>query len=268
MKRVVFLAAVVSLGLTQGGRAADMSVHAMSPFYMPPVSAMHDWSGLYIGFNGGYGFGSSSVSANFFGPIVAAGEPLGFSTAGNPAGAVFGGQVGYNWQWASMVFGVEGDFDAATLTASGNSVTSSLVAPGNPVGFQASSSINWLASVRARLGYTWGPGLVYLTGGGAWVNSDIKTLTCDTPFLACTAANFTGTQSGWTLGAGLARTTAPNWLARTEYLYYSLGSRSSAGAFSLGPAAVGLGGSAVSVTANTLNVNVIRAGLEYKFDWH
>jgi outer membrane immunogenic protein len=269
MKRVALLAAIVSLGLTQGGRAADMSVQAMSPFYMPPVSAMPDWSGLYIGFNGGYGFGSSSVSANFFGPIVAAGEPLGFSTAGNPAGAVFGGQVGYNWQWASLVFGVEGDFDAATLTASGNSVTNSIAAAGAPVGFQASSSINWLASVRARLGYTWGPGLVYLTGGGAWVNTDIKTLTCDTgaTFQACTQGNFTGTQSGWTLGAGFEWMIAPNWLARTEYLYYSLGSRTNASAFTIGPGGAGLGGSGVAVTANTLNINVIRAGLEYKFDW-
>src|SRR5262249_21756324 len=123
MKRILFLAAAIGLGLTQGARAADMSVHAQSPVFMPPVNSMPDWSGFYIGFNGGYGFGSSSVSANFFGPIVAGvgatpGEPLGFSTAGNPAGAVFGGQVGYNWQWASVVFGVEGDFDAATLTAS------------------------------------------------------------------------------------------------------------------------------------------------------
>jgi outer membrane immunogenic protein len=267
MKRIVLLAAVVGLGLTQGARAADMSVHGLSPspFFLPPVNSMPDWSGLYIGFNGGYGFGSSSVSANFFGPIVTAGEPLGFSTAGNPAGAVFGGQVGYNWQWASLVFGVEGDFDAATLTASGNVVTNSIAGAGAPVGFQASSSINWLSSVRARLGYTWGPGLVYLTGGGAWVNTDIKTLTCDTAFAACTQGNFTGTQSGWTLGAGFEWMIAPNWIARTEYLYYSLGSRTNAAAFTTPVAA--LGGSGVSVTANTLNINVIRAGLEYKFDW-
>jgi opacity protein-like surface antigen len=267
MKRILFLAAAIGLGLTQGARAADMSVHAQSPFFMPPVNSQPDWSGLYIGFNGGYGFGSSSVSANFFGPIVAAGEPLGFSTAGNPAGAVFGGQVGYNWQWASVIFGVEGDFDAATLTASGNAVTNSIAAPGNPVGFQASSSINWLSSVRARVGYTWGPGLIYVTGGGAWVNTDIKTLTCDTPATACTQGNFTGTQSGFAVGTGFEWMIAPNWLARTEYLYYSLGSRSNASAFTLGAGGAGLGGSGVSVTANTLNINVIRAGLEYKFDW-
>ena len=59
---------------------------------------------------------------------------------------------------------------------------------------------------------------------------------------------------------------APNWIARTEYLYYSLGSRTNASAFTTPVAA--LAGSGVSVTANTLNINVIRAGLEYKFDWH
>jgi outer membrane immunogenic protein len=110
--------------------------------------------------------------------------------------------------------------------------------------------------------------LVYLTGGGAWVNTDIKTLTCDTGAAACTQGNFTGTQSGWTLGAGFEWMIAPNWLARTEYLYYSLGSRSNGSAFIFGPGFGALGGSGVSVTANTLNINVIRAGLEYKFDWH
>ena len=113
MKRVLVLAGVMGLALAQGAQAADMSVQA-SPFWLPPVNATPDWSGPYIGFNGGYGFGSGSVTGSFFGPIVALGEPLGFSTAGNPVGAVFGGQVGYNWQQASVVFGVEGDFDAAT----------------------------------------------------------------------------------------------------------------------------------------------------------
>ena len=77
MKRILFLAAAIGLGLTQGARSADMSVHGLSPspFFLPPVNSMPDWSGFYIGFNGGYGFASSSVSANFFGPIVAAGEP-------------------------------------------------------------------------------------------------------------------------------------------------------------------------------------------------
>ena len=124
MTRVLFLAGVMGLALAQGAQAADMSVQA-SPFWLPPVNATPDWSGPYLGFNGGYGFGSGSVTGSFFGPIVALGEPLGFSTAGNPVGAVFGGQVGYNWQQASVVFGVEGDFDAATLTASGNTVSSS-----------------------------------------------------------------------------------------------------------------------------------------------
>src|SRR5262249_58803390 len=123
----------------------------------------------------------------------------------------FGGQVGYNWQWASLVFGVEGDFDAATLTASGNTVTNSIAAPGFPVGFQASSSINWLSSVRARLGYTWGPGLVYLTGGGAVGNTGINALAWGSGGAACIQGNFTGTQSGWAPGAALALSHAAEW---------------------------------------------------------
>ena len=76
MKRVLFLAGVMGLALAQGAQAADMSVQA-SPFWLPPVNATPDWSGPYIGFNGGYGFGSGSVTGSFFGPIVAVGEPAG-----------------------------------------------------------------------------------------------------------------------------------------------------------------------------------------------
>ena len=56
-----------------------MSVRA-SPFYLPPVNATPDWSGVYLGFyHGGYGFGDGSVAGSFFGPIAAAGEPIAFS---------------------------------------------------------------------------------------------------------------------------------------------------------------------------------------------
>ena len=266
MRRILFLAAAIGLGLTQGVRAADMSVHAASPFFLPPVSSTPDWSGPYLGFNGGYGFGSSSVNGRFVGAIVGLGEPFGFSTAGNPTGAVFGGQVGYNWQLASVVFGVEGDFDAATLTATGNVVTSSLAVGGAPIGAQASTNMNWLSSIRVRLGYTWGPGLVYITGGGGWANVDVRTTVCDTAFAACTATNFTGTQSGWTVGAGAEWMLSPNWFARAEYLYYGLNGRSSSGAITA-PLVPALAGSSLNVTTSQLTINVIRLGLEYKFDW-
>src|SRR5262249_60749909 len=56
MRRILFLAAAIGLGLTQGARAADMSVHAASPFFLPPVNSTPDWSGPYLGFNGGLCF--------------------------------------------------------------------------------------------------------------------------------------------------------------------------------------------------------------------
>jgi outer membrane immunogenic protein len=270
MRRILFLAAAIGLGLTQGARAADMSVNAVSPFFLPPVNSTPDWSGPYLGFNGGYGFGSSSVNGAFVGTIAGF-DPFGFSTAGNPTGAVFGGQVGYNWQLAGVVFGVEGDFDAATLTATGNVVTGSLaplppaLVAGAPIGAQASTTMNWLSTIRARLGYTWGPGLVYVTGGGAWANVDVRTTVCDTALFACTATNFTGTQSGWTVGAGAEWMLSPNWFARVEYLYTGLNGRTNAGAITT-PGAF-LAGSSLNITTSQMTINVIRLGLEYKFDW-
>lgn len=242
------------LGLADGALAADMSVQASNPFfYMPPVNPNWDWSGVYLGFNGGYGFGNGGVAGN----LGRLGDPVGFSTAGDPTGAVFGGQIGYNWQAASVVFGVEGDFDGATIENSGNAVTSSIILPGAPVGVQASSRVNWLASIRGRLGYTWGPGMIYITGGGAWDNTDIKTLACDTAFVTCASNNFSHTSNGWAGGAGFQWLLTPNWIARAEYLFYGLPNTPTNGA-----------GFGVNITTGHANFNVIRVGLDYKFDWH
>jgi outer membrane immunogenic protein len=135
------------------------------------------------------------------------------------------------------------------------------------VAAQATSNYNWLSSLRGRLGYTWGPGLVYITGGGAWASSEVKTLVCDTAFAACTANNFGNILSGWTLGAGFEWMMAPNWIARAEYLFYSLGnSTNNVGAFTT-PVG-GLAGSGVNLGTSSAKLNVIRLGLEYKFDWH
>ena len=128
---------------------------------------------FYIGANGGWGWSSFDTAAvpDPNGAFIAEGDlagPTFFNTRAN--GAIFGGQIGYNWQIGNWVLGVEGDVDAASFSGTQNLIGGSPNSPGvgatNAV--SATQRIDWLATIRPRIGYLWGPGLLYFTGGGAW----------------------------------------------------------------------------------------------------
>src|ERR1700731_3774808 len=163
---VLWVLAGVTLICTGSAQAADMSVgqSRMIPFAPAP-----DWTGFYIGANGGWGWSKIDTSVAPFGTTAIADFSL-FGLSSNGAGALFGSQVGYNWQMGGWVLGIEGDFDGANIGRDQQSVFPSILAPGNTNGFMATDRINWIASIRGRVGYVWGPGLLYFTGGGAWEN--------------------------------------------------------------------------------------------------
>jgi outer membrane immunogenic protein len=80
------------------------------------------------------------------------------------------------------------------------------------------TDVEWVATLSGRLGYAWGPTLLYAKGGGAWARDDY-TITTGGLFFAGADA----TKSGWTVGAGLEYGFTPNWSARIEYNYLDLG---------------------------------------------
>ena len=90
--------------------AADLGYPA---YKAPPLAApVQSWTGLYIGANGGWGWSNINATVSPFGPAALA--DFGTQTIGgnNANGAVFGGQIGYNWQFAPLwVLGIEGDVD-------------------------------------------------------------------------------------------------------------------------------------------------------------
>jgi len=195
MKRIV----LASLGLLAIGAtatpvmAADLppQPYVKAPAYVPPY---YNWSGFYLGINGGYGFGNSSWTGtdNF-----------------SVNGGLVGGTVGFNYQISQFVLGIEGDFDY-------NSASGTLPAP-------ATNSFNsrWLSTVRGRAGYAWDRVLLFATGGGAFAPANIGA-----------SAGFAGgstTMMGWTAGAGIEFAFAQNWTAKAEYLYISFPSPSITG---------------------------------------
>ena len=239
-----------SPGVAPWALAAGPGVRAASVAPAPVVVAP-TWTGVYLGVNGGWGWtGSNSVSVT----LPAAPTFGAFSTGQSSDGAVFGGQLGYNWQTGNWVFGIEGDVDGygarnATTTHTASDPRLGLVVT-------ASEAPNWLASARGRVGYAWGPGLIYITGGGAWANMQYSTTD------AAAVSSLTATKSGWTLGGGYEWMFVPNWSLRAEYLYYKFdGGATTTAVFN--PPNVGV----LTHTWSGASVNIARVGLNYKFDW-
>jgi outer membrane immunogenic protein len=190
MKRV-FLALVGLAALTGTAAAADLPPRpAPAPYYKAPVAIpVYNWTGFYIGINGGGGFGRSQWDST-----------RGFNTSGG----LVGGTVGYNYQFGQGVVGLEGDIDWANINGTTNTLCP----------FGCKTSDHWLSTVRGRLGYAADRFMPFVTGGAAF--GDIR---ASTPGFA--GAN--QTNAGWTVGAGLEFAIAGNWTAKAEYLYVNLG---------------------------------------------
>jgi outer membrane immunogenic protein len=170
--------------------AADMP----TPFKAPAYAAPFNWSGFYLGINGGYGWGKSSWT-----------DPLSGGTTGdfNLSGAMAGGTVGYNLQTGQFVLGVEGDIDYSWMT--GTDATGC-----------CQTRNDWFATARGRLGYAFDRWMPFLTGGAAF--GDVKMNTV--------GASQTATRVGWTAGGGLEYAFVGAWSAKLEYLYADLGKAS------------------------------------------
>ena len=216
------LAAAAAIGFASIASASDMPVKASRP----AVGAAPSWTGFYVGANGGWGWSKVTDSETPFGVTGIAGI-LPQSVGSNLDGGVFGGQIGYNWQTGNLVLGVEGDFDAASISGGSEVVFRDLLGGAGGLatdGFITRDKINWLASIRGRLGWTWGPGLIYATGGAAWENvkttAMISTDTDPAVFSQSATGSFSNTRSGYVIGGGYEWMFAPKWSVRGEYLYY------------------------------------------------
>jgi high affinity Mn2+ porin len=177
--------------------AADMPVKA------PPIQALFDWTGLYVGAHAGYSRGSSSAA-------LSDPTPTPIAASGTFSGVIGGVQAGYNLRLSSgLLFGVEADITFPNYLTS-NSVVSLLATPASELNEQW----DYVATARGRVGYAAGPWLAYATGGLAWAGerflnapangSDEKVL---------------NTRLGWAAGAGVEYAFSPHWSARLEYLY-------------------------------------------------
>jgi outer membrane immunogenic protein len=252
--RRILIVAIASMIAGSRALAADLPVPGPVPAYYP-VATVYDWSGAYIGINGGYAFGQSQWGSD---PL----NPSGLSSAGNfnVNGGLIGGTMGVSGQWGAWVFGVEGDFDWQGLSGTSNSafctnLFTSIAVGSTPAGLSCKTASNWFGTVRARVGYAWDRVLVYGTAGGAGIN--VQTSLNGLPVQ--TNADF-----GWTVGGGVEWAFADNWTFKVEYLFVDLFSQGVAcnHGYSCGYDAP-LGPNANNTVK--LNENIIRVGVNWKF---
>jgi outer membrane immunogenic protein len=198
--------AIISLG-TASGNAADLPVKA--PPMVAPMAA-YNWTGLYLGAHVGGAFPGS----NFFG--------------NDDARLMAGVQIGADYQFASnWVTGLEANYSFVDSRDSG-------------VNFFANRN---LGSVTGRLGYTWGPALLYAKGGFAWADTR-------------RSFGFTSNgENGYTIGGGLEYMLAPSWSAKLEYQYYNFGDVT----FASAPPVV--------LTTFRNDEHTIKLGLNYRFNF-
>jgi outer membrane immunogenic protein len=289
MKSLIILLAVPAL-LGAQAHAADMSqpVYATkAPLMAAPVAGT--WQGFYIGLDGGYGWGGSSIGVGSTSAQTCTSNVAGLCAAAfpnsipliqpfanpSPAGFLFGGHAGYNWQYGNVVAGLEVDYLGANMTDSQTVPVAVPVIPQLgplPAGACAlagitcsasqtlSTKIDALASGRARLGYALNDiFMFYGTGGIAWEHgeatySTANSLTVSAPPSSLTLSNATSRTDfansfGWVLGGGAEMKLMSNILVRAQFLHYDFGD--------------------VSYFGNAINakttVNALTGGIGYKF---
>jgi outer membrane immunogenic protein len=225
--KIALLSGVALVALMSSAFAADLPrrpVPAAAPVYMPVA---YNWTGFYVGINGGGGWGTGSIN-----PIDL-----------NPSGGVFGGQAGYNWQSGQFVWGAEADIQWSGLEDSGPCRG----------GRTCEISNDWFGTVRGRVGYAgWDRTMIYATGGFAYGNVEAS---------VTGRQGISNTGTGWTVGGGVEYAIpnnwwgfGGNWTARVEYLFVDLGD------FNCGLRDCGRRQTNVDFQAN-----IVRAALNYRF---
>ena len=221
--------ALVALG-TASAVAADLPArtYTKAPVYAAPV---YNWTGFYAGVHIGAGFGGDNGYATTI---------PGLTGGSRDAAFLGGGQIGADYQFApNWLVGIEGQISG--LSDNNRTFTNGVDR------FRDRS--DWLASVTGRLGYTWGPGMIYAKGVVAFRdNGGFSTTNVD-----YAVDNKT---TGYTVGGGLEYMFAPAWSAKVEYQYYNFDKTNvlytNAGARAL---------------SYKDDLHTVKVGLNYRFNW-
>lgn len=215
MIRSILLRAVSILGLISPAAAAD--IYTGGSLKEPPIIPVPTWAGFYLGVNGGGGWANDNhFNVDTF--TTTGTDFRRISGTNDFSGGFGGGQLGYNWQFGSFVVGFETDIQGSDISGSARSVQ----VVGAVTRFGSDRvNIDWFGTVRGRLGWAFGPWLIYGTGGFAYAGVN------DSFYFSDTAGNYGGvgisnTETGWTAGGGVEYKFNPVWSMKIEYQFIDL----------------------------------------------
>jgi outer membrane immunogenic protein len=283
MKKLLLTGVAASaLMLGHSANAADLQ-----PALKAPPAPVWSWTGCFVGAQVGWGWQRNKLNQTQFNTFSSGATVVIDSSASNghvdSSGAIFGGQVGCDYQFAGgFVVGVQGTFlgtDINGLSQDPHNGVKQTVNPplagfvgttfgGGSIGVRTRN----LEAITARLGWTgWSPQtLIYVRGGGAWVDTQLDMRAAATGFPAGgtfpAAAIFDTRYSGWTVGGGFEWMVANNWSAFVEYNFYDFKSKN---LFAVGGTPhVGPG---VNISGRTLDsdvtISTVSIGVNYRFNW-
>lgn len=209
MKKLALAATILTASVVSAS-AADLAArpYTKAP---PPVAAIYNWGGFYIGGHIGGAWTNQEwvnvANTTLFGDL---GPGEGFRQRNS--GIVGGGHLGYNWQAGNFVFGLEG-----TVSGLDNkgSVLNTVFGAGLDDRF--SWRADWMATVTGRLGLAAQNNLFYVKGGYAGVNNNLSVV--DNVLANVGSGSQTHWHNGWTVGAGWEYGFTPNWIIGVEYNY-------------------------------------------------
>jgi outer membrane immunogenic protein len=192
------------VGLAVLASAFLMASPALADDWFPAYSTYNDgmWNKLYVGAHVGAAWGDS----DWFSPD--------FNTRTSPGldtGTAFGGQVGILHQFGPLVAGAEASYSQL------DDVDGASICP-NP-NFSCHNSVDNLLLVNGRLGYAFGPVLLYGTGGYARADVSVSTRTIATDALFEHASNDV---SGWNVGGGIEYQFTRNVSLAVQYVHVDL----------------------------------------------
>jgi outer membrane immunogenic protein len=223
--------ALVAVGATVPALAADLAArpqYTKAPAYAAPL---YNWTGFYLGGHlGGVFSGNNTFN--------------GLALSDSSARFMGGVQAGYDWQFSpSWVIGVEGQYSWV-----GNHQLNAIF----PGGYVYNNDQRGIASITGRVGYTWGPGLIYVKGGYAYSDNSETVRLGGVPVAFALSDNHS---NGWTVGGGAEYMFAPNWSAKVEYQYYDFGDSRFTGP-----------GALVPFGTFHNDEHTVKAGINYRFN--
>jgi len=229
---------LVALGMAAPAVAADLPARPYTPPPPPYVAPIYDWSGFYIGGNGGWGQSRSCVDFGIFPDACS-----------ERSGGLAGGQFGYRWQAGTWVFGLEGQADWADLSNTRVSII-------NPA-FSTRTKTDGIGLLTGQIGWAWwNTALFYVKGGAAVTSNRFSIL--DTP-TGAELASASSTRWGGAVGVGWEWGFAPNWSAGLEYDHLFMGDSNNS--FSVANPAL----AAVLNSRITQDVDMVAVRVNYRF---